>query len=96
MKKYQDYKLEKPDGRKKTKSKLDVMLSQEELSKIKWCRFKIVAETEEDRDELMEAFQHIHYADIDTDFITVNQLAHQYLEPNNIVVDAGLFNSIKI
>ena len=48
------------------------------------------------------AFEHIHYSDIDTDFITVNQLAHEYLNDevaegtyNNIIVDEKLFKSIE-
>lgn len=94
MKKYQDYKAEKPSNVKKTKRKADVVLTQDELSKIRWTRFKIIVETEEDRQEIMEAFCHFHYADIDTDFITVNQLAHQYLEPNNIIVDPALYKEL--
>lgn len=55
-----------------------------------WSKFIIVADTEADKKELLEAFRHIHYADIDTDFIIVNQLAHLYLDnqdaPCRIVV----------
>lgn len=95
MKKYQDYKAQKPDGTKRTKSRSDEdELSKDELSKIRWTRFKIIVETEEDRQEIMEAFCHFHYADIDTDFITVNQLAHQYLEPNNIIVNPVLYKEL--
>ena len=52
--------------------------------KFPWCKFKIIANSEEDKKELMEAFKHLHDADIDTDFITVNQLVHLYRdEPND-------------
>jgi len=50
----------------------------------------------------MSAFEYIHYSDIDTDFITVNQLAHEYLNKNatdgtsnNIIVDENLFKKIE-
>jgi hypothetical protein len=50
----------------------------------------------------MEAFKHIHYSDIDTDYVTVNQLAHEYLNEeiadgtsNNIIVDENLFEKIE-
>jgi hypothetical protein len=53
--------------------------------------------------ELEKAFEHIHYSDIDTDNIVVNQLAHEYLteevtgDPqtrNNIIVDKELYNKL--
>jgi methionine synthase II (cobalamin-independent) len=45
---------------------------------VKWTKFKIVVPTEEDRQEIMEACQHLHDADIDTEYVTVNQLVHEY------------------
>lgn len=77
---------------------------------IEYTNFKIVVPTEEDRQEIMEAFNHIHFSDIDTDFITVNQLAHEYLpmhfdknKPNsegnpkyfNIIVDSDLYKKLE-
>lgn len=91
MKRYEDYMADK--------TALD--LTPEEIKNIQWTKFTIVVPTEEDRLELMEAFEHIHYADIDTDNIAVNQLAHQYLDDtrvegskNNIVVDLELYNKL--
>jgi hypothetical protein len=62
-----------------------------------FSKFKIVAETEEDKKELLEAFKHIHDSDIDTRFVTVNQLAHLYQQNCNlcyIIVDADLYSKI--
>jgi len=60
-------------------------------------------QTIEDKEELEKAFEHIHYSDIDTDIIAVNQLAHEYLTEemtgdsktkNNIIVDEELYNKL--
>ena len=55
------------------------------------CKFKVIAETEKDKQELMEAFKHLHDANINTDFIAVNQLVHLYHDhpndPCRIVVE---------
>jgi hypothetical protein len=76
-------------------------LSKEDLAKINWTKYKIVVPTEKDKEDLMEAFEHIHYSDIDTDLVTVNQLAHEYLDEermegakNNIVVNEEIFNQL--
>lgn len=82
MKRYEDYKKDKKNRE----------LTREELDSIVWPKYKIVVPAKEDREELMEAFKHIHYSDIDTDIIAVNQLAHEYLDNNNIVVDEKLFD----
>ena len=93
MKKYKDFQ----------KDKDALYLSKEEMVNVKWCKYVIVVPTEEDRNELMEAFEHIHYSDIDTDNIAVNQLAHEYLdddrEPatyNNIVVDPIAYEKLRV
>jgi len=56
-----------------------------------WVKFRVIAETEEDKQELLKAFKHIHDANIDTEFIAVNQLAHLYTDhpndPCRIVVE---------
>jgi hypothetical protein len=92
MKKYNDY--------KKDNSKRD--LSKDEINSVEWTKYKIIVPTEKDRQELMEAFEHIHYSDIDTEFVSVNQLAHEYLDNkridntwNNIIVDENLYKSIE-
>jgi len=88
MKKYQDYSKNENDD-----------LTTEEFENIDWTKFKIIVPTLKDKIELEEAIKHIHYANIDTDYITVNQLAHQYLNEdegyiNNIIVDEELYNKL--
>lgn len=91
MKRYEDYQADKSA----------LYLTPDEMKTVQWTKFTIVVPTEEDRLELMAAFEHIHYADIDTDNIVVNQLAHQYMDDtvvegakNNIVVDLELYNKL--
>ena len=73
------------------------------IQEVKFTKYKIIVPTEKDRQELLDAFEHIHYSDIDTEFVTVNQLAHEYLTPektgdsktnNNIIVDQDLYNKL--
>ena len=66
-----------------------------------WTKYKIIVPTEEDRQELMKGFEHIHYSDVDTENIVVNQLIHEYLDEermegtkNNIIVDSVLYNKL--
>lgn len=91
MKRYDDYKTDKSDRD----------LTEEELNDIDWTKYKIIVPTEKDKKDLMSAFKHIHDSDVDTDFVTVNQLAHEYLNnevaegtSNNIIVDFELFKSL--
>ncbi len=70
-----------------------------DISDVKWTKYMIVVPTEDDRQELMEGFEHIHCSDIDTDNVVINQLAHEYLDEskidgarNNIIVDLELYN----
>ena len=93
MKRYEDFKNESNDTD---------YLTKEELERVKWTKYKIVVPTLEDKLELEKAFEHIHYSDIDTDNIAVNQLAHEYLNDdvaegtyNNIIVDENLFKQIE-
>lgn len=73
-----------------------------EEGKWDWTKYKIIVPTEEDRQELMEAFEHFHYgSDTDTDNIVVNQLIHEYLDEermegakNNIIVDPDLYEKL--
>lgn len=73
-----------------------------EDNKWSWTKYKIVVPTEEDRKELMEAFEYFHYGSgIDTSNIVVNQLIHEYLDEermegakNNIIVDKKLYNKL--
>ena len=64
-------------------------------SKIEYTKYKIVVPTDEDKIELMKAFEHIHYSMIDTDIIAVNQLAHEYLNGYDIIVDKEKYNNLK-
>ena len=75
------------------------------IEDIPWTKYVIIVPNEEDKKELEEAFEHIHYSDIDTDNIAVNQLAHEYLTPektgdersiNNIVVDSEAYEKLRI
>lgn len=69
---------------------------------VKWTKYKIVVPTKEDAQEVMDALEHIHDSDIDTGFVTVCQLAHEYLTPerepgcthNNIIVDKELYEKL--
>ncbi len=94
MKRYEDFKSQD--------NKTDY-LTQEELKNVRWTKYKIVVPTLEDKLELEKAFEHIHYSNIDTDNIVVNQLAHEYLteertgDPktnNNIIVDEKIYNKL--
>ncbi len=69
-----------------------------ETEDINWTKFKIVVPTEKDKKDLQEAFEHIHYSDIDTNNVPVNQLAHLYLDEAAymIVVDKDLYNSLDL
>lgn len=91
MKQYNDY--------KKDKSAED--LTEEDFKSVEWTRYKIVVPKESDKKELMEAFRHIHDSDVNTDFIVINQLSHEYLDEetmdeakNNIIVNDDIFNAI--
>ena len=47
--------------------------------KVKWIKFKIIVPTEEDKRQIMAAMEYFHdMREIDTDFIPVNQLVHEY------------------
>lgn len=70
-----------------------------DLSDIEWARYKIVVPTDADKLELRAAFKHMHDSDVDTDFVVVNQLVHEYRDKdvaddafNNIVVSKKLFD----
>jgi len=65
------------------------------IKDVTFTKYKIVVPTERDRNELIEAFEHIHYSDIDTNYVAVNQLAHEYLTPNNIIVDKELYEKLR-
>jgi hypothetical protein len=82
MKKYSDY--------QKDKSKDE--LTNEEMKLVEWTRYKIIVPTKKDKEELMESFEHFHDEGYDSDFVSCNQLAHEYLNGDNIIVSEKVFN----
>ena len=85
MKTYDDYKSDKSQP----------YLSDEEIYKINWTKFKIVVSTIEDKKEIMDVFKHIHYdTNFDGNYITVNQLAHE-CHGDNILVNQELYDRIQ-
>jgi hypothetical protein len=91
MRKYTDYYLTK----KKKRAKKQEALTPEEMGGVQWTNFTIVVPTDDDKKELMKAFKHFHNSNINTDNIAVNQLAHEYLEGTDIIVNKKLYDSIK-
>jgi hypothetical protein len=69
-------------------------LTEEQIKKVDWLKFKIIVPTEEEKKELMEVIESIHYSDINTDIVGVNQIAHEYIEGNNIIVDEELYKKL--
>lgn len=49
---------------------------------------KIVVDTEEEKEQLLEASRHIHDSDVDTDLPMVNTICHLYLAPQLIEVSS--------
>jgi len=66
-----------------------------DIASVDWTKYKIIVPTQKDKEELIEAFNHFHYSDIDTDYVTVNQLAHEYLDGSNIIVSKNAFSQIE-
>lgn len=66
------------------------------IKSVDWTKYKIVVPTEQDKSEIKKAFKHLHDADIDTDYVTVNQLVHEYTYDcdDNIVVSEELYNQL--
>lgn len=87
MRRYEDYQADKER----------LCLTQEEIKKVKWTKYKIVVPTEADKNEILEAMKHFHDSlDVDTDYIVVNQLAHEYLTGDNIIVNPKLYGKLGI
>lgn len=85
MKRYEDYQVDKEKP----------CLNQEEIKNVEWAKYKIVVPTESDKEEILLGFKHFHDSlDIDTDYIVVNQMAHEYITANNIIVDEELYNKL--
>lgn len=87
MKRYEDYQEDKERP----------CLNPEEIKKVEWTKYKIIVPTKKDKEDLLSAFRHFHDShDIDTDFIVVNQLAHEYITGDNVIVDEELYNKLGI
>lgn len=76
---------------------------EDDSKKVRFTEFKIVVPSTQDKEDLLEAFEHVHNSNIDTDFVPVNQLAHVYLTPermgndevtNMIIVDPKSFDRV--
>ncbi len=60
-----------------------------------FTKYIIIVPTEQDKVDLMEAFKLIHDSrDIDNDFVTVNQLMHEYQPTNDIIVSKDAYDVI--
>ena len=59
-----------------------------------FTKYIILVPTEEDKKELQEAFKHIHDSDINTDYVAVNQISHEYYG-ESIVVSEEKYESFK-
>lgn len=83
MKKYSDYSKTNNDE-----------LTSDEISSIVWTKFKIIVPTEQDKQEIVDAFKHFHDEGYDSELITCNQLAHMYQNPDSVLVDESLYNEL--
>jgi len=62
----------------------------------KFINYKIVVPTEVDKLELQKCFKYLHnLKDLSTKYIVVNQLVHEYLDNNNIIVDSEIYEHLK-
>lgn len=84
MKRYSDYQ----------KDKNSEEITKEELKLVDWTKYKIIVPSKKDKKQLIDAFKHFHDSDIDTEFITVSQLSHEYLNGDNIIVSQKAFDLI--
>lgn len=89
MRQYKDYQKD---------HKSDIDLTRDEIKKVEFVKFKIIVPNEEEKIEFMNACKHIHDSDvlmIDNDYVCVNQIAHQYTEHNEIIVNKKLYDKLK-
>ena len=84
MKRYSDYQEDKSKHQ----------LTEDELKKVEWTKYKIIVPTQSDKEEIQKALRYLHDNMDDSDQIAVNQLAHEYHEINNIIVDEHLYNKL--
>ena len=72
----------------------NIDLTDDEFKNVVFTKFKIIVPSQEDKDELMEAFKHFHDSHFDSNNIVSNQLAHLYHETDIIEVNEKLYNSL--
>lgn len=70
-------------------------LTKDEWSKVEFLKIKIVVPNSNEKLELMKVCRHIHDSEIDFNIIGANQIAHEYLHGDNIIVDEELYNKLK-
>ena len=66
------------------------------VEEIPFVRYKIVVPTEEDKLELEEAFEHLHYSDCDTEYVAVNQLLFRGFPNSNQTIPLISTSEIEI
>ena len=49
-------------------------------------KIKIIVDSEQSKEQVLKALEHLHSSDIDTDLIAVNSLVHTYLFPDLVQV----------
>ena len=66
------------------------------IEDIDFTKFVIVVPREKDKKALREAFEHIHWSNVNSDFVPVNQLMHMYLDEAEhlIVVDKKRYKKL--
>lgn len=71
------------------------------VGNVPFTKYKIVVPTEEDREEVQAALKHCHDScDVDTEFVTVNQLVHEYVHGDesdkysNVIVDPKAYKAL--
>ena len=71
----------------------------DDIIDVKWTQFAIIVPTKKDKEDVQAAMEYLHNSrDIDTDFVTVNQLVHEYDHGagiSRIVVDKKLYDKLK-
>lgn len=101
MKKKQIPKWIRPEKRMKKYKDFGCVGVNSDVSKVDWTKYKIIVPTEKDKKEIQAAMEYFHdFMDIDTDFVPVNQLVHEYEQGDesdkysNIVVDDDLYHRL--
>lgn len=91
-----------PEKRMKKYRDFGVTMKTPSLDKVKWTEFLILVPTDADKAEVQAAMEYLHNRrDLDTDFITVNQMVHQYEHGDEsdkyglVRVDAKEFKRLK-